>query len=111
MRAAVNTTVMATESGLEGGRRRGRGSSTTWRPSFKQIAGLVMTTTRGGRARSSCSTKQQSTAVEQVNLAIANVSQAARETEASSTQTLQTSSELTTISNELVRLIQAGPAA
>ncbi len=108
VRAAVNATVMATEAGskaVDGGSRHFNEVAT----SFRQIAGLVVTTSEVAR-EIELSTKQQATAVEQVNLAIASVSQAARETEASSTQTLQTSSELTSLSKELVRLIQAGAA-
>jgi methyl-accepting chemotaxis protein len=104
IRAAVNTTVMATESGSKvvdaGARQFGEVAA-----SFKQIAGIVVTTTEAAR-EIELSTKQQSTAVEQVNLAVASVSQAARETEASSSQTLQTSSQLTVLSKDLARLIQ-----
>ena len=69
IRAAVNTTVMATEGGIEGRRRRRRGSSARWRRSFKQIAGLVATTTDAAK-EIELSTKQQATAVEQVNVAV-----------------------------------------
>jgi methyl-accepting chemotaxis protein len=72
---------------------------------FKQIAGLVTTTTEAAR-EIELSTKQQTTAVEQVNVAIANVAQATRETEASSSQTFQTASQLTSLSNELQRLVK-----
>jgi methyl-accepting chemotaxis protein len=104
IRAAVNTTVMATEGGSKavdaGARQFGEVAM-----SFKQIAGLVGTTTEAAR-EIELSTKQQSSAVEQVTLAVANVSQVAKETEASSNQTLQTSSQLTGLSRELARLIQ-----
>jgi methyl-accepting chemotaxis protein len=104
IRAAVNTTVMATEGGSKavdaGARQFGDVAS-----SFREIANLVGTTTEAAR-EIELSTKQQASAVEQVNLAIANVSQAAKETEASSTQTLQTSSQLTGLSRDLARLIQ-----
>ncbi len=109
VRGAVNTTVMATESGSKavdaGSRKFGEVAA-----SFKQIAGLVATTTEAAR-EIELSTKQQATAVEQVNVAIANVAQATRETEASSSQTLQTASQLSNLSRELVRLIQSQPAA
>lgn len=109
VRAAVNATVMATEAGskaVDSGSRHFNEVTA----SFRQIAGLVVTTSEVAR-EIELSTKQQATAVEQVNLAIASVSQAARETEASSAQTLQTSSELSSLSKELVRLIQTGAAA
>ncbi len=104
IRAAVNTTVMATEGGskaVDAGTRQFSEVAT----SFKQIAGLVATTSEAAR-EIELSTKQQTTAVEQVSVAVVNVSQAARETEASSSQTLQTSSQLTTLSRELAQLIQ-----
>jgi methyl-accepting chemotaxis protein len=104
IRSAVNTTVMATEGGAKavdaGTRQFGDVAS-----SFKQIAGLVSTTTEAAK-EIELSTKQQATAVEQVTVAVANVSQAAKETETSSTQTLQTSTELEGLSRELARLIQ-----
>jgi methyl-accepting chemotaxis protein len=109
IRAAVNTTVMATEGGskaVEAGTRQFGEVAT----SFKQIAGLVTTTSEAAR-EIELSTKQQSSAVEQVNLAVANVSQAAKETEASSSQSLQTSSELTNLSRDLARLIQPQASA
>jgi methyl-accepting chemotaxis protein len=71
---------------------------------FKQIAGLVATTTEAAR-EIELSTKQQATAVEQVTVAIGNVAQAARETETSAGQTLQTSTQLTALSRELSRVI------
>jgi methyl-accepting chemotaxis protein len=104
IRAAVNTTVMATEGGskaVDAGTRQFTEVAT----SFKQIAGLVATTSEAAR-EIELSTKQQTTAVEQVSVAAVNVSQAARETEASSSQTLQTSSQLTSLSRELAQLIQ-----
>jgi methyl-accepting chemotaxis protein len=104
VRSAVNTTVMATETGskaVDAGNRQ-FGEVTT---SFKQVADLVLTTTDAAR-EIQLSTKQQSTAVEQVNLAIANTAQAARETEASSGQTLQTASQLASLSKDLLRLVQ-----
>ena len=104
IRAAVNTTVMTTESGskaVDAGYRQFADVATA----FRQIAAQVATTTEAAR-EIELSTKQQSTAVEQVNVAIANVAQATRETEASSGQTLQTASELTGLSNELLRIVQ-----
>jgi methyl-accepting chemotaxis protein len=109
VRAAVNTTVMATEGGskaVDAGTRQFGEVAT----SFKNIAGLVTTTSEAAR-EIELSTKQQASAVEQVNLAVANVSQAAKETEASSSQTLQTSSQLTNLSRDLARLIQPQASA
>ncbi|HEX3865739.1 MAG TPA: methyl-accepting chemotaxis protein, partial [Gemmatimonadaceae bacterium] len=109
VRAAVNATVMTTEGGskaVDAGARH----FVEVTASFKQIAGLVVTTTEAAR-EIELSTKQQSTAVEQVNTAIASVAQATRENEASSTQTFQTASELTRLSGDLLRLIQPRPAA
>ena len=104
VRGAVNTTVMATETGSKavdaGSRQFGEVAT-----AFRQIAGLVATTTEAAR-EIELSTKQQSTAVEQVNLAISNTAQATRETEASSGQTLQTASQLAGLSKELLRLVQ-----
>jgi methyl-accepting chemotaxis protein len=104
VRSAVNTTVMATETGsksVDAGNRQ-FGDVTT---SFKQVADLVLTTTDAAR-EIQLSTKQQTTAVEQVNIAIANTAQAARETEASSGQTLLTASQLASLSKDLLRLVQ-----
>ena len=108
VRAAVNTTVMTTETGskaVDAGSRQ----FTEVAASFRQIARLVATTTEAAR-EIELSTKQQTTAVEQVNTAIANVSQATRETEASSSQTLQTASQLAGLSRELLRLVQSDAA-
>ena len=109
VRSAVNTTVMATETGSKavdaGSRQFGDVAS-----AFKQIAGLVATTTEAAR-EIELSTKQQSTAVEQVNVAIANVTQASMETETSAGQTLQTVSQLAALSKDLLRIIQPHMAA
>lgn len=105
IRGAVGKAVMATESGskaVDSGSRQ----FDELTASFRQIAGLVSTTTEAAR-EIELSTKQQATAVEQVNLAIANVAQASRESEASSGQTLQTASQLATLSRDLMRLVQA----
>jgi CHASE3 domain sensor protein len=105
VRSAVNTTVMATETGSKavdaGSRQFGLVAV-----SFKQIADLVVTTTEAAR-EIELSTKQQMTAVEQVNVAIWNVAQASKETEASSGQTQQTASHLAFLSKDLLRLVQA----
>lgn len=109
VRSAVNTTVMATETGSKavdaGSRQFGDLAS-----AFKDIAGLVITTTEAAR-EIELSTKQQSTAVEQVNIAIANVTQASMETETSAGQTLQTVSQMAALSKDLLRIIQPHMAA
>lgn len=103
MRAAVNATVMATETGTKavdaGTRDFGEVNE-----SLRQIAGLVTTTTEAAR-EIELSTKQQSTAVEQVNLAVSNVAQVARQTEASMQQALETASQLNTLATNLTGLI------
>lgn len=109
IRAAVNTTVMATEGGSKAVDAGAREFSDV-ASSFAQIVGLVATTTDAAK-EIELSTKQQTTAVEQVNVAVSNVAQAARESEASSSQTLQTSSQLTSLSRELARLIEPEVAA
>ena len=109
VRAAVNTTVMTTEGGSKavdaGARQFGEVAA-----AFKQIVGLVSTTTEAAR-EIELSTKQQSTAVEQVNIAVSSVAQASQETEASSSQTFQTASQLTGLSRDLMRLIQPQASA
>jgi methyl-accepting chemotaxis protein len=109
VRSAVNTTVMATETGSKavdaGTRQFGDVAS-----AFKQIANLVGTTTDAAR-EIELSTKQQATAVEQVNTAITSVTQASVETETSAGQTLQTVSQMSTLSKNLLRIIQPHMAA
>ncbi|MGC4061554.1 MAG: methyl-accepting chemotaxis protein [Aquabacterium sp.] len=104
IRSAVNTTVMATETGSKsvdsGSRMFGEVAST-----FSQITALIATTTEAAR-EIELSTKQQTSAVEQVNLAIASTAQATKETEASSSQTFQTASQLAGLSKDLLRLVQ-----
>lgn len=105
VRGAVNTTVMATETGskaVDAGSRQFDDVASA----FRQITGLVATTTDAGR-EIELSTKQQTTAVEQVNVAIASVAQATKENEASSGQTLVTASQLAKLSTELTRLVRA----
>ena len=109
MRGAVNTTVMATETGakaVDAGTREFAEVTAV----FGQIAGMVVTAMQAAR-EIELSTKQQATAVEQVNLAIGNSAQAARETEVSLGQTVQTASQLSTLSLGLMRLVQTQSAA
>lgn len=104
IRGAVNTTVMATETGSKsvdaGSRLFGEVAS-----AFNQIAGLIATTTEAAR-EIELSTKQQTSAVEQVNIAIASTAQATKETEVSSSQTFQTAAQLAGLSKDLLRLVQ-----
>ncbi len=105
IRAAVNASVMATETGsktVESGAERFQ----ELKAAFKLIGDIVTSTMEAGQ-EIELSTKQQTTAVEQVNVAIANVAQTTKETEASSGQTLQTSSQLASLSDDLARLIHA----
>jgi methyl-accepting chemotaxis protein len=95
---------MATETGSKtvdaGSRHFGEVSN-----AFRQIAGLVDTTTEAAR-EIELSTKQQASAVEQVNMTVANVAQATRESETFSTQTLQTASQLASLSKDLLRVVR-----
>lgn len=104
VRGAVNTTVMATESGAKAVDAGARQFAEVAH-AFKQIAALVGTTTEAAR-EIELSTKQQASAAEQVRIAITDVAQATQETEASSSQTLQTASQLAGLSLDLRRLIQ-----
>jgi methyl-accepting chemotaxis protein len=104
IRAAVNTTVMATEGGTKAV-DAGATQFSDVTAAFKRIVDLASTTTDAAR-EIEISTKQQTSAVEQVNVAISNVAQATKETESSATQTLQTATQLTSLSRDLLRLIQ-----
>ncbi|CAN7361377.1 methyl-accepting chemotaxis protein [Phenylobacterium sp. LjRoot225] len=109
VRSAVNTTIMATETGSKavdaGSRQFGEVAS-----SFKRISGLLGPTSEAAR-EIELSTKQQSTAVEQVNIAIGSVAQTTRETEVSAGQTLDTVSQLAGLSRDLLRLVKSGAPA
>ena len=109
VRSAVNTTVMATETGskaVDAGSRQFSDVASA----FQKISGLVTTTTEAAR-EIELSTKQQTTAVEQVNVAISSVAQASKETETSASQTLQTVSQLSMLSRDLLRIIRPHIAA
>jgi methyl-accepting chemotaxis protein len=105
IRAAVNTTVMATEGGSKAVDLGAR-QFVEVTAALKQITDLLGTTTAAAR-EIELSTKQQSTAVEQVNIAVANVASATKESEVNSAQTLQTAGKLAGLSRELIRMIQA----
>src|ERR1039458_8520113 len=102
---AVNTTILATEMGskaVDAGLHRFEEVTR----GFKEIAGMVGTTTQAAR-EIGLSNKQQMTAVEQDNAAISGAAQATREAEASATQTLQTATQLAQLSHRLSRLVQS----
>jgi len=108
IRAAVNTTILATEAGsksVDAGLHRFEDVTR----GLKEIAGMVATTTQAAR-EIGLSTKQQMTAVEQVNTAIGGAAQATREAEATSTQTLQTATQLAQLSHNLSRIVQSRAA-
>jgi methyl-accepting chemotaxis protein len=109
IRAAVNTTVMATEGGSKAVDLGAR-QFVEVTDALKQITQLLGTTTSAAR-EIELSTKQQSTAVEQVNIAVSNVAKATKETEVSSGQTLQTAGQLAGLSRDLIKLIQASASA
>jgi methyl-accepting chemotaxis protein len=105
IRAAVNTTVMATEGGskaVDFGARQFLEVTAA----LRRITDLLGTTTQAAR-EIELSTKQQSTAVEQVNVAVSQVAKASKETEVSANQTLQTAGQLAGLSRDLMRLVQA----
>ncbi|MBB3121759.1 CHASE3 domain-containing protein [Pseudoduganella violacea] len=103
VRGAVNTTVMATESGAKAVDQGARQFAEV-ALAFKQIADLVGTTTEAVR-EIELSTKQQATAADQVRVAVSDVAQSTQETETSSTQTLQTAAQLAGLSMDLRRLV------
>jgi methyl-accepting chemotaxis protein len=105
VRAAVNSTVMATETGskaVDAGTR----DFSDLAVSLSQMVSLAGTASEAAR-EIELSTKQQSTAVEQVNGAVANVAQVSREAESSTTQSMQTASELATLSRRLTQLVRS----
>lgn len=104
IRTAVNTNIMTTESGSKAADASAR-QFTDVASTFRQIAGLVSTTTDAAK-EIELSTKQQATAVEQVHVAIASMAQTTKESEVSSAQTLQTARELTELSRALLEIIK-----
>jgi methyl-accepting chemotaxis protein len=105
VRAAVNTTVMTTETGSKAV-AAGSEQFTEVATSFRQISGQVGNTTEAAK-EIELSTKQQATAVEQVNIAISNVASASKESEVSTGQTLRTAVELASLSRDLLKLVEA----
>lgn len=105
VRAAVNSTVMATETSskaVDAGTRDFGDLAV----SLSQMVTLAGTASEAAR-EIELSTKQQSTAVEQVNGAVSNVAQVSREAESSTTEAMQTASELATLSRRLTQLIRS----
>jgi methyl-accepting chemotaxis protein len=105
VRSAVNTTIMATETGSKSVDASGRQFAEV-STAFRGIADLVQTTTQAAR-EIELSTKQQTGGVEQVKIATASVAQTAREAEANSSETEQTASRLAKVSGDLLRLVHA----
>jgi methyl-accepting chemotaxis protein len=108
VRAAVNTSVMATEAGSKAV-EIGVAQVVEMASAFRQIASFVGTTTDAAR-EIELSTTQQTTAVEQVKVAITSAATGTRETEESSGQTMQTATQLTELSTSLLRIVQTAPA-
>ncbi len=104
IRAAVNSTVMATEGGTKAVDAGTREFSEVT-SALGQINTLVSTTTDAAR-EIELSTKQQTTAVEQVKVAVSNVAQVSKEAEVSTVQALKTASQLADLSRNLSLLIQ-----
>ncbi len=105
IRAAVNTTVMATEGGSKAA-DLGAQQFLEVATALQRITELLGTTTQAAR-EIELSTKQQSSAVQQVNEAVSQVFRATKETEVSSNQTRQTVGQLAGLSRDLLRLVQA----
>ncbi|MGH7440964.1 MAG: methyl-accepting chemotaxis protein [Polyangiaceae bacterium] len=102
IRAAANTTIMATEDGskaVDAGTLQFAEVLAT----FKHIGAQVAVTTEAAR-EIELSTKQQTTAIEQVNIAMTDVAQAAKETEGGSSAMLDTSSRFDEVSRQLALL-------
>ena len=104
VRAAINTTVMATESGSKAVDAGARDFAEVT-VALEKIRRLVQTASEAAR-EIELSTKQQSTAVEQVNLAVGNVAQVSRDVEMSTTEASQTAAQLARLSAELAGLIR-----
>jgi methyl-accepting chemotaxis protein len=105
IRAAANTTIMATEDGSKAVQHSARRFAEV-AGTFKRIAELTSANLDVAR-QIELSTQQQTSAVEQVNTAIQQVAITAKQTEVSSTQTLQTSTHLIQLSRQLGTLVDA----
>jgi len=109
IRAASNTTIMATEDGSKAVLSSTK-QFTDVAGSFRRITELVRANLDVAR-EIELSTQQQTTAVEQVNTAILEVAQTARQAESSSAQTLQTATRLIQLSKQLHAIIDARASA
>jgi methyl-accepting chemotaxis protein len=109
IRAASNTTIMATEDGSKAVQSSAKQFGEV-AGNFRRIAELVRSNLDVAR-EIELSTQQQTTAVEQVNAAILEVAQTARQTESSSAQTLQTATQLIQLSKQLHALIASRASA
>jgi CHASE3 domain sensor protein len=105
IRAAANTTIMATEDGSKAVQHSARRFAEV-AGTFKRIAELTSANLDVAR-QIEMSTQQQTSAVEQVSTAIQQVAITAKQTEVSSTQTLQTSTHLIQLSRQLATLVDA----
>jgi methyl-accepting chemotaxis protein len=108
IRAASNTTIMATEDGSKAVQSSAR-QFTDVAGSFRRIAELVRANLDVAR-EIELSTQQQTTAVEQVNTAILEVAQTARQAESTSTQTLDTANQLSLLSKRLHAILDSRAA-
>ena len=109
IRAASNTTIMATEDGSKAVQSSAK-QFTEVAGSFRRIAELVRTNLDVVR-EIELSTQQQTTAVEQVNIAILEVAQTAQQSEVSSSLTLQTANRLSQLSQQLSAILDTNAAA
>ncbi|WPB80192.1 CHASE3 domain-containing protein [Archangium violaceum] len=109
IRAASNTTIMATEDGSKAVQSSTK-QFTDVAGSFRRITELVRANLDVAR-EIELSTQQQTTAVEQVNTAILEVAQTARQAESTSAQTLQTATRLIQLSKQLHAIIDARASA
>ncbi|OJH41785.1 methyl-accepting chemotaxis protein [Cystobacter ferrugineus] len=105
IRAASNTTIMATEDGSKAVQSSAKQFSEV-AGNFRRIAELVRTNLDVAR-EIELSTQQQTTAVEQVNTAILEVAQTARQAETTSSQTMQTANQLAQLSKQLHAILNA----
>jgi CHASE3 domain sensor protein len=105
IRAASNTTIMATEDGSKAVQSSAKQFGEV-AGNFRRIAELVRANLDVAR-EIELSTQQQTTAVEQVNTAILEVAQTARQAESTSAQTLQTANQLAQLSKQLTSILDA----
>jgi methyl-accepting chemotaxis protein len=109
IRAASNTTIMATEDGSKAVQSSAKQFSEV-AGNFRRIVELVRANLDVAR-EIELSTQQQTTAVEQVNTAILEVAQTARQAESTSSQTMQTANQLSQLSKQLSAILDARAAS